>query len=50
MNCIAKLMMGIINTRMTEWIERLNILNEYQAEIRKGYSTIDKVYNLESIV
>lgn len=50
MNCIGKLMIGMINTRITEWTNEYCILNEFQAGFRKGYSTIDNVFNLKSIV
>lgn len=50
MNCIGKLMMGMINSRVTEWTSRFRILNEYQAGFRKGYSTVDNVYNLCAII
>lgn len=49
MNCIAKLFIGIINTRLTNWTEENKILNEYQAGFRKGYSTMDNIYNITSI-
>lgn len=49
-NCISKIMMGMICQRITEWVNRNQILHEYQAGFRKGYSTVDNVYNLTSIV
>lgn len=50
MNCVAKIMMGVINDRLYKWTERNNVLTEYQAGFRKGYSTIDNIYNLAAIV
>lgn len=50
MNCIGKIMMGMVNNRITEWVNRNRILNEYQAGFRKYYSTIDNIYNLTNIV
>lgn len=50
MNCIAKIMMGMVNERICEWVDRNKILNEYQAGFRKGYSTVDNVYNLTAII
>lgn len=50
MNCIAKIMMGIINERLTVWVNSNNILNEYQAGFRKTYSAMDNILNLASIV
>lgn len=50
MNCVAKIMMGILNARLYTWVEKNNILTEYQAGFRKKYSTVDNIYNLASIV
>lgn len=50
MNCIPKVMMGILNERLSTWAENNNILNEYQAGFRKRYSTVDNIYNLTSLV
>lgn len=50
MNCVSKLLIGILNNRVTLWTERYNILNEYQAGFRRRYSTMDNIYNLSSIV
>ena len=49
MNCIAKILMGVINQRMYDWAERKNVLTEYQAGFRKNYSTSDDIYNLAAI-
>lgn len=50
MNCIAKLMMGILNERLVAWVEKNQVLNEYQSGFRKNYSTTDNIFNLASIV
>ena len=50
MNCIAKVMMGILNKRLYDWVEDNDVLTEYQAGFRKKYSTIDNIYNLAGIV
>lgn len=50
MNCLPKLMMGLINERLSNWVERNNIMNEFQAGFRKNYSTADNIYNLTSMV
>lgn len=36
--------------RITNWLTSYSILNEFQAGFRKGYSTIDNVFNLVNIV
>lgn len=43
-------MMSIVNSRLIKWTEENNVLNEYQADFRKGYSTVDNVFNLASLV
>lgn len=50
MNSSAKVLMGILNNRIKQWTESNNILNEFQAGFRSGYSTVDNIYNLASIV
>lgn len=50
MNCVAKILMGVISERLSNWTEKHKILNEYQAGFRKNYSTIDNIYNLSTIV
>ena len=50
MNVIAKIMMGILSERLYEWVERKGILNEAQAGFRRGYSTVDNIFNLAAIV
>ena len=50
MNCSAKVLMGVIHARLTNWIEKHNILNEFQDGFRPQYSTVDNIYNLAAIV
>ena len=50
MNCAVKIMMGILNDRLFNWVEYNQILTEYQAGFRRNYSTVDNIYNLSSIV
>ena len=40
MNCSAKVLMGVIHARLTNWIEKHNT----------QYSTVDNIYNLAAIV
>lgn len=49
MNTVAKIFMGIINKRINVWLKKHNILTEYQAGFREGYSTVDNLYNLAAI-
>jgi len=50
MNCIAKILMGVLTTRLEAWLESNNILTEYQAGFRKNFSTADNIFNLANIV
>lgn len=50
MNCIVKVMMGVLNERLYNWVENRQILTEYQAGFRRKYSTVDNIYNLSSLV
>lgn len=47
---LCKIFNNILLNRITDWIEKYNILNEYQAGFRKNYSTVDNVFNLVNIV
>lgn len=50
MNTIAKVLMGVLNKRLKKWVGDNKILNEFQAGFRTGYSTVDNIYSLASIV
>ena len=49
-DAISKIFNMILLNRLTFWIERFNILNEFQAGFRKNYSTVDNIFNLTNIV
>lgn len=49
MNSVAKTMMGILNNRLNKWLDKHNIITEFQAGFRQGYSTSDNIYNLAAI-
>lgn len=49
--CIcSKLYSYILNNRLTNWIEKHEILNESQAGFRRGYSTVDHIFTLQALV
>ena len=50
LSCFGKLFTSIINVRLTKYIEDNDILNKVQAGFRKGYSTIDNMFVLHSII
>lgn len=45
-----KIFAGLILNRLNCWVEEDKILNEFQAGFRKGYSTIDNIFALTSII
>ena len=50
LDAIYKIFTGLLLNRLNEWVEQHRIINEFQAGFRKGYSTIDNLFNLSSIV
>ena len=50
LNCIGKVFTGLLLLRLEHWIEVNNLLNEFQAGFRRGYSTIDNIFNIYNIV
>ena len=50
MNTICKIFNSIILNRINFWLEKFNIMNEFQAGFRKHYSTIDNIFSLTNIV
>ena len=46
----SKIFTGILNKRLTSWCKINNIIPECQAGFRKGYSTIDSIFVLHSII
>jgi len=49
-DCVAKIFTSLINNRLTEWVNESQILTELQAGFRKGFSTMDNIFNLCSLV
>ena len=49
-SCIGKLFTSCINNRLTLYLESSGALNENQAGFRDGYSTLDHIYTLHSII
>ncbi|KAL1124384.1 hypothetical protein AAG570_001013 [Ranatra chinensis] len=49
-NTIYKLLTGIILNGSTNWIELHDILKENQTGVRRGYSTVDHLFNLTNII
>jgi len=49
-NTSSKVFTGILNNRLNFWMNENDILNEYQAGFRQGYSTTDNIFNLVNII
>ena len=50
LNISGKLYSYILNQRLTSWVEENGLISEVQAGFRKGYSTIDHIFTLLSLV
>jgi hypothetical protein len=50
METCVKILMGVLLSRLEKFERKNKILNEFQAGFRRGYSTVDNIYNLISIV
>ena len=49
-SCFSKVFTSIITNRLYDWVENNGLLGEEQAGFRKGYSTMDNVFVLHSII
>ena len=47
-SCLGKLFTAILNERLTEFSESFSVLSENQSGFRKGYSTSDNMFTLQS--
>ena len=50
LSCFGKLFTSVLNDRLNQYLENMNILNEEQAGFRKRYSTTDHIFNLKSLI
>ena len=50
LSTISKIFTKILNSRLNEWMDNTNKRQEEQAGFRKGYSTMDQLFNLQSII
>ena len=46
----GKLLTSVLNNRLNTFLESMNVLCEEQAGFRKGYSTMDHIFNLKCLV
>ena len=49
-NIISKVFMTVLTSRLTQWCDEHNIIDESQGGFRRGYSIIDNIFILQSIV
>ena len=47
---VSKIFTKILNNRLNEWADLLQKIDEEQAGFRRGYSTADQIFNLQSII
>ena len=50
LSCFGKLFTSVLNDRLNQYLENMNILNEEQAGFRKHYSTTDHIFNLKCLI
>ena len=49
-SCLAKLFTSILNKRLSLWCESNNVISDAQFGFKKGHSTIDAIFVLQSII
>jgi hypothetical protein len=49
-DCVAKIYSSLLHDRLNAWVNERDLLVEYQAGFRKGYSTIDNIFTLSNLV
>ena len=50
LSCFGKLFTSILNNRINQYFEEKDIINSCQAGFRKGFSTTDNLYILQSLI
>ena len=50
LNVMGKIFTKILNNRLSQYVEEMNILSESQGGYRRGYSTIDQAFVLHALV
>ena len=50
LSCLSKLFTSILNNKLTQFLDLFDWLNENQAGFRKGYSTIDHIFSLNTLI
>ena len=50
LSCLSKVFTSVLNNRLTKYLDSTGGLNENQAGFRKGYSTIDHIFSLNTLL
>ena len=50
LSVLAKLFTSVINKRLNNWAENYNVYTEGQTGFRSGYSTVDNIFVLKTII
>ena len=50
LSCIGKVFTALLNQRLTRFLDAIGAIGDEQAGFRQGYSTIDHVFTLHSIL
>ena len=50
LSCLGKLFTSILNARITKYVEEGDIIDHCQAGFRKGFSTLDNLFILQSLI
>ena len=50
LSCLGKIFTAVLNNRITEFLEKNNLLSENQAGFRAGYSTLDHIFSLNFLI
>ena len=50
LSCFGKLFTSVLNNRLNNYLESMNLLCEEQAGVRKHYGTTDHIFNLKRII
>ena len=50
LGCLGKLFTSLINVRITDFVDNLDLIRPEQAGLRKSYSAIDHIYTLKSLI
>merc|ERR1712240_569828 len=50
LSCLGKLFTSVINCRLNEYTDGIELINENQAGFRKNYSTTDHIILLKNVI